>query len=251
MICCVDSRGPVARLPRQRIVVMVNTSRVIEVVFARSGCAVILSSVGSLIGLVTWAIQAAQSDYPRSPSAIVWAAVGGTFGFVLGTCMGHRRLTGCRAGLVSGLVAGMLGGALVGWIWAHAEYGFARSQLLQAGLSTTFINAADGGRSIQSYETIGLQYGICLGILAGSTAGWFWNIPRGIGSVANLFPVLTSCFVAVSAITMRIGFRDLSKDLIERVSRTWLESQPQKSSPSLAVRTYWNRRVVARAQAEK
>jgi hypothetical protein len=203
-------------------------SRVIQVVFARSGCAVILSSVGGLIGLVSWAARTAQSEYPRSPSCIVWAAVGGTFGFVLGACMGNRRLTGRRAWLVSGLVAGMLAGALVGWIWAHAEYGFAQAQLLQAGLPAKFINAVEGGLSIQGYETVGLQYGICLGILAGSTTGWFWNIPQRLGSVANLFPVLTSCFVALNVIAMRTGFRDLSQDVIERVSRTWIECQPQK-----------------------
>lgn len=227
MLCCVDSRGPVARLRLHGFAVLFDMSRVIQVVFARSGCAVILGTAGGLIGLVSWAARTAQSEYPRSPSSIVWAAVGGTFGFVLGACMGNRRLTGRRSGLVSGLVAGMLLGTLMGWIWAHAEYGFAQAQLLQAGLPATFIDAAEGGLNMRGYETIGLQYGICLGILAGSTAGWFWNSPQRLSSVANLFPVLISCFVALSVISMRIGFRDLSKDVIERACRSWAEWQSQ------------------------
>jgi hypothetical protein len=199
-------------------------SKFTEVVFARSGCAVILSSVGALIGLVSWAAQTAQSEYPRSPSSIVWAAVGGTFGFVLGACMGRRRLTGRPAWLVWGLVAGMLLGTLIGWIWAHAEYGVARAHLLQIGLTPQFIDAAEGGLSIRGYETIGLQYGTCLGILAGTAAGWFWNHPPRLSTVANLFPVLTSCFVALSVITMQAAFRDLSQDVIEQVYRSWMES---------------------------
>jgi hypothetical protein len=200
-------------------------SRVIELLFARSGCAFILGSLGALVGLVSWAAWTAQSDYPLSPSSIVWAAVGGSFGFVFGACMGKRRLTGRPASLISGLVAGMLLGALIGWVWAHAEHGFTRAQLLQIGLTEDFIDTAEGGLSIQGFETIGLQYGICLGILAGTTAGWFWNHPQRLSSVANLFPVLTSCFVALSVITMHTGFRDLSKDGIARVCRSWTESQ--------------------------
>jgi F0F1-type ATP synthase assembly protein I len=203
-------------------------SRVIEVVFARSGCAVILGTLGGLIGLVSWAVQRAQSDYPRSPSCIIWAAVGSTFGFVLGACMGKRRLTGRPAWLVSGLVAGMLLGALIGWIWAHAEYGRARAHLLQAGLAAKFIDAAEGGLSVRGYEAIGLQYGICLGILVGTTAGWFWNHPPRLSSVANLFPVLTSCFVALGVIAMHTGIRELSKDVIEQVRRSWVDLQSQK-----------------------
>ncbi|HEY3968037.1 MAG TPA: hypothetical protein VGM05_25970 [Planctomycetaceae bacterium] len=205
-------------------------SRVVEVVFARSGCAFILGSVGGLIGLVSWGAWTAQSDYPRSPSSIVWAFVGGTFGFVLGACMGSRRLTGRRGWLVSGLVAGMLLGALIGSIQAHAEYGFAREQLLQAGLPVMFIDAAEGGLSVRGFETIGLQYGICLGILAGATAGWFWNHPPRFSPVANLFPVLASCFVALSMIAMHSGFRDLSTDVIGRVGRSWRACKSPKVS---------------------
>lgn len=139
--------------------------------------------------------------------------------------MGARRLTGRRGWVVSGLVAGMLLGALIGSIRAHAEYGFAREQLLQAGLPVMFIDAAEEGFSLRHYETIGLQYGICLGVLAGTTAGWFWNHPPRISSVANLFPVLTGCFVALSAITMHIGFRDLSREVMQRVGRSWRECQ--------------------------
>lgn len=204
-------------------------SRVVQVVFVRSGCALILASVGGLIGLVTWAAWTAQFDYPRSPSSIVWAAVGGTFGFILGACISSRGLTGRPASLVSGLVGGILLGALIGWLWAHAEYGFARRQLLQAGLPAQFIDAAQGGFSIRGYEAIGLQYGICLGVLAGSTAGWFWNQPPRLSSVAILFPVLTSCFVALGAITMRTGFHGLSQDGIERVCGSWTEFKSDAS----------------------
>ncbi|MBI3860341.1 MAG: hypothetical protein HY290_00445 [Planctomycetia bacterium] len=194
-------------------------SRVVPVVFARSGCAFILSGLVGLIDLLSWAAQRAQSDYPQSPSGIVWAAVGATFGFVLGACMGKGRLTGRPAWLVSGLTTGMLIGALVGWIWAHAEYDFARTQLLQIGIPATFIDAAEHGLSAGDYEAIGLQYGICLGIVAGTTAAWFWNHPPRLSSVANLFPVLTSCFIALGAITMQTGLRGLSIDVIERVCR--------------------------------
>jgi hypothetical protein len=34
----------------------------------------------------------------------------------------------------------------------------------------------------------------------------------------------TSCFVALGVITMHTGFRDLSKDLIERVCCSWTEA---------------------------
>lgn len=208
--------------------------RVVQVLFARSGCAMILGSAGGLASLVTWAARTAESDFPRSPSCIVWAAVGGTFGFVLGACMGRRQLTGRPAWLVSGLVAGMLLGGLIGWTWARAEYGFARAQLLEIGLAATFIDAAEGELAVRGYETIGLQYGICLGILAGTTAGWFWNGPPRLSVVANLFPVLTSCFVALNVITMHTGFRDLSQDVMERMYRSWTEDQTQRlpESPS-------------------
>src|SRR5262245_11491081 len=116
-------------------------SRVSEVVFARSGCAFILGSLGGLIGLVAWAAWTAQAEYPRSPSSIVWGAVGGTFGFVLGACVGRRRLIGRPAYLVTGLVAGILSGALVGWLWAHAEYRIARNELLHIGLASSFVDA--------------------------------------------------------------------------------------------------------------
>jgi hypothetical protein len=199
--------------------------KVFEAVFVRSGCAFVFGCVGSLIGLVAWADGAAQSDFPRSPSSIVWAAVGGAFGFVLGASIGYRRLTGRPAWLVSGLVAGILLGALIGWSWGHAEHRFVRTQLLQAGLPANFVDAAEGDLAVRRYETIGLQYGICLGILAGSTAGWFWYHPLRMSSVANLFPVVTSCFVALGAITMNTGFRDLSRDVIERMRRSWTECQ--------------------------
>jgi len=202
--------------------------KVFQVVFVRSGCAFVFGCVGSLIGLVTWAAWTAQSDYPRSPSSIIWAAVGGTFGFVLGASIGYRRLSGRPAWLVSGLVAGILLGALIGWSWGHVEYRHARTQLLQAGMPAKFIAAAQGGLAVRGYETIGLQYGICLGILAGSTAGWFWHHPSRLSSVANLFPVLTSCFVALGAITMNTGFRDLSKEVNEQVRNSWMECQAKK-----------------------
>ena len=212
---------------RPCFVVRATMSRFVQVVFARSGCALILGSIGALIGIVAWTAHTAQSDYPRSPSCIVWSAVGGTFGFVLGACMGRRRLTGRPAWLVSGLAAGVLLGALIGWFWAHAEYRLARAQLVQIGLAAQFIDAAETGLSIHSYETIGLQYGICLGILAGTTAGWFWDHPPRLSSVANLFPVMTSCFVALSVITMRTGFHELSQAVIERVCRSGTERLPE------------------------
>jgi hypothetical protein len=209
-------------------------SRLFQVVFVRSGIAFILGCVGSLIGLVAWAASTAQSDYPRSPSSIIWAAVGGSFGFVLGATIGTRRLTGRPAFLVSGLVTGILLGALIGWSWAHAEYRFARRHLLQTGLPAEFIDAAQGHHAARGYETIGLQYGICLGILAGSTGGWFWYHPHRLSSVANLFPVLTSCFVALGAIAMNTGFRDLSNDMIEHAHHSWADGQARSVVSSLA-----------------
>jgi hypothetical protein len=202
-------------------------SRFLQVVFVRSGCAFILSCVGSLIGLVAWAGWTAQHDYPRSPSSIVWAAVGGTFGFVLGACIGNRRLRGRPAWLVLGLVGGMLAGALIGLEWAHAEYGFARLTLLQFGLPAEFIDAPHGGFSAIAYETIGLQHGICLGLLGGATAGWFWKHPPRLSSISRIFPVLMSCFIALGAIAMHTGFRDLSRDAIENGRQSWEDSQNQ------------------------
>ncbi|MGE5194059.1 MAG: hypothetical protein ACM3U2_16310 [Deltaproteobacteria bacterium] len=200
-------------------------SRIRDIVFVRSGCAFLLGCVVGLSGLVGWATWTAQYEYPRSPSSIIWAAVGGTFSFVLGACIGNRRLTGRPAWLVSGLVAGMLAGAVIGWQRAHAEYGFARQQLLRAGIPAELVDATKGGLSAAGYETIGLQYGICLGILGGATAGWFWKHPRRFSSIANLFPAMASCFVAVGAITMQTGLRDLSKDVLERGIRSWEEQR--------------------------
>jgi hypothetical protein len=202
-------------------------SRFFEVVFVRSGCAFILGCVGALIGLVAWAGWTAQHDYPRSPSSIVWAAVGATFGFVLGACIGNRRLRGRSAWLVLGLVGGMLTGALIGIEWAHAEYAFARHALLQAGLTAEFIDAPHGGFTATAYETIGLQHGICLGVLGGTTAGWFWKHPPRLSSVGRIFPVVMSCFVALGAIAMQTGFRDLSRDVIESGRELWEDSQKQ------------------------
>src|SRR5262245_39791719 len=201
---------------------------ILRVVFVRSGCAFILGCIGGLAGLVSWGSWTAQFDYPRSPSSIIWAAVGGTFGFVLGACIGNRRLAGRPAWLVSGLVGGMLLGSLIGLEWARVEYSLARSQLLQAGLPAEFIDAPWRGFSAARYETIGLQYGICLGILGGTTAGWFWNHPRRLGLVANLFPVTTGCFVALGAITMDTGFRHLSRDALEQGRQLWMERQTDR-----------------------
>jgi hypothetical protein len=195
--------------------------KILEVIFVRSGCAFILGCIGSLIGLVAWAASAAQTDYPRSPSSIVWAAVGATFGFILGASIGYRRLAGRPSWLVSGLVGGILLGALLGWSWGHIEYRIARSALLSAGLSPIFIDTSPVGLTASRYETIGLQYGICLGILAGGAAGWFWHHPLRLNLIANLFPVVTSCFVALGAITMNIGFRDLSKELTANARQSW------------------------------
>jgi len=204
-------------------------SRFLEIVFVRSGCAFILGCMGSLIGLVAWAGWTAQHDYPRSPSSIVWAAVGGTFGFVLGACIGKQRLRGRPAWLMLGLVGGMLIGTLIGLEWAHSEYALARLTLLQVGLPAEFVDAEHGGLSATAYETIGLQHGICLGVLGGSTVGWFWkNSPR-LSSVSRLFPAMMSCFVALGAIAMQTGFRDLSRDAIERGQQSWEDLQNRKS----------------------
>jgi hypothetical protein len=188
-----------------------------RVVFVRSGCALLLATMGGLAGLVAWAMQTAQSDYPRSPSSIVWAAVGATFGFILGACVGIRRLSGRSAWLVSGLVAGMLAGVFIGCEWAYVEYSFTRLALLRDGVPADFIDAAQGGISVRAYATIGLQYGICLGVLAGATAGWLWKHPPRVSSVANLFPVMTSCFIALGAIAMNSGLRSLSASEMSRI----------------------------------
>jgi hypothetical protein len=116
---------------------------------------------------------------------------------VLGVCIGNRRLSGRPAWLVAGLVAGMLLGALIGWEWAHAEYAVARQQLLLAGLPAHFIDAPQRGFSVTGYESIGLQYGICLGVLGGTTAGWFWNHSSSSNSLGtrvwNSFQRSRSC----------------------------------------------------------
>jgi len=210
-------------------VVGVVMSRILEVVFVRSGLAFILGCVGALIGLVAWAGWTAQHDYPRSPSSIVWAAVGAAFGFVLGACIGNHRLRGRSAWLVLGLVGGMLAGALVGTHWAHVEYAFARQMLLQAGLTAEFIDAPHWGFNATAYETIGLQHGICLGVLGGTTAGWFWKHPPRLTSVGRIFPVVMSCFVALGAIAMQTGFRDLSRDAIENGRQLWDDSQHRRA----------------------
>jgi hypothetical protein len=200
----------------------------LRVVFVRSGCALILAAIGGLAGLVAWAIETAQKDFPRSPSSIVWAAVGAAFGFILGASVGIRRLSGRSAWLISGLVAGILAGAFIGWEWAFAEYSSARLQLLRDGIPAEFIDAAQGGLSVRAWATIGLQYGICLGVLAGATGGWLWKHPPRVSTVANLFPVMTSCFIALGAITMNTGLRSLSTSEIHRRRQTWEEWQTRE-----------------------
>jgi hypothetical protein len=197
----------------------------LRAVFVRSGCTVILAAIGGLAGLVAWAIEAAQKDYPRSPSSIVWAAVGAAFGFILGACVGIRRLSGRSAWLISGLVAGILAGAIIGCEWAYIEYSSTRLQLLREGIPADFIDDGIGGISMRAYATIGLQYGICLGVLAGATAGWLWRHPPRVSAVANLFPVMTSCFIALGAITMNSGLRSLSASEAQRRRQLWEESQ--------------------------
>lgn len=197
----------------------------LRVVFVRSGCALILAAIGGLAGLVARGIETAQDSYPRSPSLIIWGAVGAAFGFILGACVGIRRLSGRPALLISGLVAGILAGAFFGWEWAYAEYCSARGQLLRDGIPAEFIDAAQGGLSVRAYATIGLQYGICLGVLAGATAGWLWKHPPRVSTVANLFPVMTSCFIALGAITMSAGLRSLSASEVERRRQSWEECQ--------------------------
>jgi hypothetical protein len=162
-------------------------------------------------------MQTAQTEYPRSPSSIVWGAVGAAFGFILGACVGIRRLSGRPAWLVSGLVAGILAGAFIGCEWAYAEYSFTRLALLRDGVPAGIIDAEQGGISARDYATIGLQYGICLGVLAGATAGWLWKHPPRVSSVANLFPVMTSCFIALGAIAMNSGLRSLSASEMSRI----------------------------------
>jgi hypothetical protein len=61
--------------------------------------------------------------------------------------------------------------------------------------------------------------------MGGTTAGWFWNHPPRLSLLANLFPVMTSCFIALGAITMHTGFRDLSKDALEQGWQSWTEWQ--------------------------
>jgi hypothetical protein len=222
-VCCLDGRVGIPELIGFSLPLAIMPS-LARVVFVRSGCAFILGCISSLVGLVAWTTWTAQFEYPRSPSSIIWAAVGATFGFLVGACIGNRRLAGRGASLIAGLVAGVLLGALIGWDWAHTEYAFARRQLLEAGLSAQFIDACQGGFSVACYEAIGLQYGICLGILGGTTAGWFWNQPR-LNLVAKLFPVTISCFVAIGAITMQTGMRDLSKHALEQGWQSWRDWQ--------------------------
>jgi hypothetical protein len=130
-------------------------------------------------------------------------------------------------------MAGTLVGAWIGWEWAHAEYEFTRQQLLAAGLATEFVDGARSGLSEAQYEAIGLQYGICLGIVGGTAAGWFWKHPPRLSAVANLFPVMCGCFVALGAITMGNGFRELSRDAIEHGRKSWMESQSHPRATSL------------------
>src|SRR5262249_37003651 len=148
----------------------------------------------------------------------------------LAACVGMRRLSGRPAFLISGLVAGMLAGAFIGWEWAYAEYCSARRQLLRDGIPAEFIDAAQGGLSVTAYSTIGLQYGICLGVLAGATAGWLWNHPPRVSTVANLFPAMTCCFIALGAITMSAGLRSVSASEVERRRQLWEESQGHRET---------------------
>ncbi len=185
----------------------------------------VLASLGGMAGLVARAVETAQDDYPRSPSAIVWAAVGAAFGFVIGACIGNRRLAGRPAALMGGLAVGIIAGAFWGRERALAEYSFARQQLLQEQFPANFIDAEQGGLSERGYQSVGLQYGICLGVLAGTTGGWLWKHPGRASMIANLFPVVASCFVALAAITMNTGLCELSADELVRARKLWSEQQ--------------------------
>lgn len=227
---CNVKQGAVANLRHWNFAVAAFMSRAFEIVFARSGCAFLLGSLGALIVPVGLAIHTALSVYPRSPSSTVWAAVGGTLGFVIGACVGRRRLTGRPAGVVAGLLAGMLLGGLIAWNWAHAEIELVRSQLRQFGAPAEIVAGAENDLLGRGFQTVSLQYGSCLGILAGSVVGWFRNGTPRLSLIPNVFPVLTCCFIALGAIEMQQGFRELSKDILEQARRTWAEHDARLSS---------------------
>ncbi|HLJ10756.1 MAG TPA: hypothetical protein VKU82_06185 [Planctomycetaceae bacterium] len=206
-----------------------NPRKFAEAVFVRSGCAMILASVGGLAGLVAWGIRTAQSAYPRTPSSVVWATVGTAFGFVVGACIGNRSLTGRQGILVAGLTIGILSGSLIGWQWAHVAYSRAREQLLNDGVHADFLDAGQAGISVADYEAIGLQYGICLGVLAGTTGGWFWKHPPRLNTVANAFPVVASCFIALGAVSMNKGLCELSGEAVQQGRHLWELQQARET----------------------
>jgi|SRR5579863_8002271 len=195
-------------------------SRAVEVVFARSGCAFILGSLGALIIPVGLAIHRTVSVYPRSPSSTVWACLGGTLGFVIGACVGRRRLIERPAALVAGLLWGMMLGCLLACGWAHVQFDAILSQLRQFGAPADVVACAENAFMSRSFGTLGLQYGSCLGILAGSAAGWFWNGPPRLSVIANLLPVLISCLIALGMIEMQQRFRELSCEVLEQACRS-------------------------------
>jgi len=199
-------------------------------VFARSGCAFILASLGALIIPLGLAIHKAVALYPRSPSSTVWASVAATLGFVIGACVGRRRLTGRAADVIAGLLLGMMVGGLIAWSWAHAEFETVRSQLGQFGASAEVLARAESEFLSRGFGTLSLQYGSCLGILAGSAVGWFWNGSPRLGLIARLFPVLASGLIALGAIEMRQAFRELSQDVLEQAFRLWDEQESPGTS---------------------
>jgi|SRR5579863_7628039 len=202
-------------------------SRTVDVLFARSGCAFILGSLAALIVPVGLAVDTAVDVYPLSPSSTVWACTGGTLGFVIGACVGRRRLTGRPAEMVSGLLSGMMLGGLIACGWAYAEFEMIRSQLQQLEATAEVVAGAENIFIHQGIGTVGLQYGGCLGILAGSAAGWFWNGSPRLRVIASLLPVLTSCLIALGVIEMQRGFRELSDKVLERARRSSAEHELQ------------------------
>lgn len=138
---------------------------ILRYILARIGVGVVAAGAGWLaagMGYVVYAKTGTLED------AAYVAKVGAVIGFLVGAISGNRRFSGRPGWMLTAIVLGIAFGAVAGHIWGRIEHSVVWHQIEAAGCTP---NNKGAGFSSSSYDSIGLQYGICVGGLAGLAVG--------------------------------------------------------------------------------